>query len=95
VTLVPDCFVGSGTSAVAAILERRRFIGVDNSPQFVLMARKAMDVAIHEVLNRLDLEERPGERVADQPPGSASSNDAYQLGLLLEKRGIYDFHNEV
>lgn len=93
--LVLDCFVGSGTSAVAAILERRRFIGVDNNPQSVLMARRAMDVAIHEVLNRLDLEEQPGERVPAQPPQSARSNDAYQPSLLLEKRGIYDFHNEV
>jgi site-specific DNA-methyltransferase (adenine-specific) len=53
--LVIDCFVGSGTSAVAAILEGRRFIGVDNSPHHVQMSRKAMDVAIHERLNLIDM----------------------------------------
>jgi site-specific DNA-methyltransferase (adenine-specific) len=93
--LVLDCFVGSGTSAVAAILEKRRFIGVDNHPPSVLMARKAMDVAIHEVLSRLDLEEQSTEPVSVKLPKPARSNDACQPSLLLEKRGVYDFHNEV
>ena len=55
--LVLDCFVGSGTSAVAAILEGRKFLGVDNQPHYVQLARKAMDIAMHEVLSRLELEE--------------------------------------
>ena len=39
--IVLDCFVGSGTTGVAAALEGRRFIGVDNDPNCVAMARKA------------------------------------------------------
>jgi len=39
--IVLDCFVGSGTTAVAAILERRRYIGIDNQKQYVELARKA------------------------------------------------------
>lgn len=46
--LVLDCFVGSGTSAIAAIEERRRFIGVDISPPSVGLATKALKSAIEE-----------------------------------------------
>lgn len=39
--LVIDPFVGSGTSAIAAVEEGRRFIGIDKEPRFVDMARTA------------------------------------------------------
>ncbi|NLY76250.1 MAG: site-specific DNA-methyltransferase [Firmicutes bacterium] len=39
--LVMDCFIGSGTTAVAAILENRHFIGIDKEPSYVELARKA------------------------------------------------------
>jgi site-specific DNA-methyltransferase (adenine-specific) len=44
--IVLDCFVGSGTSAVAAILEGRRYIGIDNQENYVKMAREACENAI-------------------------------------------------
>jgi len=44
--LVLDPFVGSGTSAVAAVQEQRRFIGVDRMPRYVEMARQAMERAL-------------------------------------------------
>jgi DNA modification methylase len=37
---VLDCFVGSGTTAVAALLEGRRFIGGDLLPKYVELARR-------------------------------------------------------
>ena len=55
--VVLDCFVGSGTSAVAAVLERRQFIGVDNNEEYVDMARRAVEVARHDVISRLDLDQ--------------------------------------
>ncbi|MGI8688840.1 MAG: DNA-methyltransferase [Thermomicrobiales bacterium] len=39
--IVLDCFVGSGTTAVAAILAGRRYIGIDNQPQYVQLAKDA------------------------------------------------------
>ncbi len=39
--LVLDCFVGSGTTAVASILEGRRYIGIDLEAKYVEMSRKA------------------------------------------------------
>ncbi len=39
--VVLDCFVGSGTTAVAAILEGRRYIGIDINEKYVEMSRRA------------------------------------------------------
>src|SRR5262249_41842408 len=36
---VLDCFVGSGTTAAAAILESRRYIGIDKVSAYVKLAR--------------------------------------------------------
>jgi|SRR5680860_62947 len=44
--LVIDCFAGSGTSGVAAVLERRRFIGVDLDETYVSLARKALQATL-------------------------------------------------
>jgi len=44
--LVLDCFIGSGTTAVAAILEGRRYIGIDNQERHVRLAQKACERAL-------------------------------------------------
>lgn len=46
--IVLDCFVGSGTSAIAAIREKRRFIGVELSPEYAALAHKALTNALNE-----------------------------------------------
>jgi site-specific DNA-methyltransferase (adenine-specific) len=85
--IVLDCFVGSGTSAVAAILEGRRYIGVDSSAAYVDLSRKACDVAIHEVVNRLDFgDDRPKMQYA-LCKGHETADD--QLRLVIEKRLAY------
>jgi len=40
---VLDCFMGSGTTAVAAIKEKRNYIGIEVSEKYVDMARKACE----------------------------------------------------
>lgn len=47
--LVLDCFVGSGTTAVAAILENRRYIGIEWDEQYSEMARRACEMAEEDV----------------------------------------------
>jgi len=37
---VLDCFMGSGTTAIAAIREGRHFIGIDITPEYVRLAQK-------------------------------------------------------
>lgn len=40
--LVLDCFIGSGTTAVAAFAEGRRYMGMDSEPRYVKMARERL-----------------------------------------------------
>ena len=38
--LVLDCFVGSGTTTVAAISQRRNYLGIELMPRYAELARK-------------------------------------------------------
>lgn len=84
--VVLDCFSGSGTSAVASILEGRQFLGVDSSPEYVKLAQKACDVAIHEVLNRLDFESGPQEAYRFHKKQATQEE---QMRLLIENKENY------
>ncbi len=46
--IVLDCFMGSGTTAIAAIQEERQFIGIEKERQYVNNAKKAIDEAIQQ-----------------------------------------------
>lgn len=41
--IVLDCFIGSGTTAVAALREERHYIGIELLPQYVNLARQACE----------------------------------------------------
>lgn len=43
---VLDCFLGSGTTAIAAILEGRHFIGMDVTPDYVELAKRNIERAV-------------------------------------------------
>jgi len=43
--VVLDCFIGSGTTAVAAIQEGRHYIGIEIEPRYVQLARAACEQA--------------------------------------------------
>ena len=40
---VLDCFMGSGTSAVAALMEKRHFLGIDKEEKYVKLAKKNVE----------------------------------------------------
>jgi DNA modification methylase len=44
--VILDCFMGSGTTAVAAIMEQRRFIGIEKESTYAKLARRACQKAI-------------------------------------------------
>lgn len=46
--LVIDCFIGSGTTAVAAIKENRHYIGIDKVKEYVDLARHACKRASYQ-----------------------------------------------
>ena len=41
--IVLDCFMGSGTSAMAAIKEKRHYIGIDKSQEYVDLAKRNIE----------------------------------------------------
>lgn len=55
--VICDPFMGSGTTAVAAILEGRHFVGCDISPEYVETARKRIAKALRSVQPALALED--------------------------------------
>lgn len=46
--IVLDCFMGSGTSAIAAILEGRHYIGIDKERKYVRLAKENIAVLQRE-----------------------------------------------
>ena len=51
--VVLDCFMGSGTSAQAAILENRHFLGIEKNLEYVALSRKKLN-AIQLDMNSID-----------------------------------------
>lgn len=47
--IVLDCFLGSGTTAVAAIQERRQFLGIELLPRYVALAKRQIARALKTV----------------------------------------------
>ena len=47
--IVLDCFLGSGTTAVAALLERRSYIGIEKETAYALLARQRITAEATEV----------------------------------------------
>jgi len=71
--LVVDPFMGSGTSALAAALENRRFAGCDVEKSYVVAARKRIahlkaGLATYRPLERPIYEPSGNEAVAKRPP---------------------------
>jgi DNA modification methylase len=38
--VVLDCFIGSGTTAIAALMENRQFIGIEIVPEYAQLAQQ-------------------------------------------------------
>ncbi|MBN7774400.1 DNA-methyltransferase [Clostridium aminobutyricum] len=45
---VLDCFMGSGTSAIAAMMEKRHYIGIDKEKKYVQLAKKNIEEFISQ-----------------------------------------------
>lgn len=78
--LVLDCFVGSGTTAVAAILEGRNYIGIDRDPQYVSQAKRACQVARESLLQT---------PMSELDEVSGSTNAPGTRRRLLEETALY------
>lgn len=75
--LVLDCFMGSGTTAVAAIQNDRAFIGIDKEPEYVALAQAAC------------LQASVNHHLEDNGFDSTLPFGEYQLRLALERPQNY------
>ncbi len=85
--LVLDCFVGSGTSAAAAIQERRQFIGIDNCEKYVKLASSTLKMAMNEIIGNLSLDYEPARLPI------AVENAPVSLQLRIEAESGFFEHN--
>jgi DNA modification methylase len=80
--LVLDCFVGSGTTAIAALLEGRRYLGLDMVEEYVELARHRL----RQVKGREEVRARQLSLVGMSMNGTARHNGATPGGLIGRRR---------
>lgn len=49
--IILDCFMGSGTTAIAAIREKRNYIGIELLPEYVELSQRSCDKEKQEIAN--------------------------------------------
>ncbi len=74
---VLDCFMGSGTTAIAAVRERRNFLGVESLGKYAKLAQEQVEKEIA----KLSLDIRPEHH------DEHYSNIPTQLHLIKERKG--------
>ena len=84
--LVLDCFVGSGTTATAAVIEGRRYLGIDSDPRYAKMARDHLMQII--AANSMTLDPRSLTHDLDL------LEQVEKATLRMVTQAIYDFRNE-
>jgi len=75
--IVLDCFVGSGTTAVAAIATGRNYIGIDKEPEYVRLAQEITSKATFTLSTQTNQELEAGK-------------EGIQLKMSLERGMIYE-----
>jgi len=61
--VVLDCFLGSGTTAIAALEERRQFIGIEKEAKYVALAKTNLQAEDLEEVGMRRKEPRSGVRI--------------------------------
>jgi len=94
--LILDPFVGSGTTAVAAVRTGRHYVGYDTDEGYVTAARARVASEVARVAAE-DARRRSPFRTVELPaiPGPADSSEDYQARAVREGRKAKDLAEEV
>jgi DNA modification methylase len=92
--LVLDPFIGSGTTAVAALRTERHFAGFDTDPQYVASARERIEGERARLDDVRDSEAEPLRAVLSGGPAPASDNEDFQARAVREGRAARDLARE-
>ena len=92
--LVLDPFMGSGTTAVAAVRTERHYVGYDTDGAYVIAARERV-AREHERLSKLRAaENEPLRVVLSSGPEPADENEDFQARAVREGRAARDLARE-
>lgn len=79
--VVLDPFMGSGTTAIAALKCDRKFVGYDNNPKYITLAEKRIEPIISQI--KISFKENGNEKLMKIAEGSA--NKVYAKNKKIKK----------
>jgi site-specific DNA-methyltransferase (adenine-specific) len=92
--LVLDPFMGSGTTAVAALRTDRHFVGYDTDPEYVATAKNRIGSERTRLQQARDSESEPPRVVLSGGPAPASEEEDFQARAVREGRAARDIAHE-
>jgi site-specific DNA-methyltransferase (adenine-specific) len=92
--LVLDPFMGSGTTAVAALRTERHFVGYDTDDAYVRAARRRVDEERKQLRDQGDDDLEPLRVTLASGPAPASDNEDFQARAVREGRAARDLAKE-
>jgi site-specific DNA-methyltransferase (adenine-specific) len=92
--LVLDPFMGSGTTAVAALRTERHFAGYDTDAAYVVNARKRVEIEQTRLQQLRDSESEPHRVVLSGGPVPATEEEDFQARAVREGRAARDLARE-
>lgn len=93
--LVLDPFMGSGTTAVAALRAERHFAGYDTDQDYVTSAKKRVERERSRLQRLRESEDEPLRVVLSSGPASAAGDEDFQARAVREGRAARDLAREV
>ncbi len=92
--LVLDPFMGSGTTAVAAVRTERHYVGYDTDADYVEKAKKRVEREKAELQRRRETDKEPHRVVLPSTPTAASADEDFQARAVREGRAARDLARE-
>ena len=92
--LVLDPFIGSGSTAVAAVRTERHYAGYDTDPQYVVNATKRIDAERQRLRLLRESENVPLRAVLSSGPAPATDEEDFQARAVREGRAARDLARE-
>lgn len=92
--LVLDPFMGSGTTAVAALRTERHFVGYDTDPEYVDRARERVERERARLQALRDSKTEPLRAVLSSDPATVNEDEEFQALAVREGRAVKDLARE-
>jgi site-specific DNA-methyltransferase (adenine-specific) len=92
--LVLDPFMGSGTTAVAALRTERHYVGYDTDDEYVTRAKQRLEKERARISRMRETESEPPRVVLSSAPPPASDDEDFQARAVREGRAARDLAQE-